>query len=210
MTAQSHTSPPLPRICMISDGSGGAMLPDALEAISEGPPCMTLIREKRLQGGELFRLAATAREIPRPAGSRLLVSERMDIALAAGLDGVHLPEEACPTGRLRSAAPALVFGRSVHSTAAALEAEASGADYLFFSPVWDTPSKRPFGPPQGTEKLREVCRAVSIPVFALGGISIEKVGECMECGAWGIAAIGLFSRSAELLTTLETIERTIG
>lgn len=171
---------------------------------------MILIREKHLSGRQLFALARDARKLPLTAGSRLLVSERIDIALTVGLDGVHLPEEACPLHLLRKAAPSLIFGRSVHSLRDAVAAEEAGAGYLFFSPVYSTPSKLAFGPPQGTEKLREVCRAVSIPVYALGGITLERTKECMECGAWGIAAISLFSGSEHLPSTIENLYRITG
>ncbi|TCD48368.1 thiamine phosphate synthase [Chlorobium sp. N1] len=210
MKATAATAAPLPRLVVISEGSGGNAIPETLRAMAGGPPCMVLIREKRLQGRELFSLAQKARREQLPAGSRLLVTERLDIAQAAGLDGVHLPEEACPLERLRAVAPKLLCGRSVHSTDTALEAEAAGADYLFFSPVYDTPSKRRYGPPQGTAALREACRAVTIPVYALGGITLERVAECMECGAWGIAAISLFSEPERLRSILETIHRTTG
>ncbi|KZK74732.1 MAG: hypothetical protein A3K90_04620 [Pelodictyon luteolum] len=213
MKASTTSSAPLPRIAVISSGTTpgqeGNRTESLLRGLAEAPPCMILIREKHLQGGKLFSLARDARELPLPAGSRLLVSERIDIALAGGLDGVHLPEEACSLHLLRQAAPSLIFGRSVHSLRDAVAAAEAGADYLFFSPVYSTPSKLAFGPPQGTEKLREACRAVSIPVYALGGISVERAKECMECGAWGIAAISLFSDSTDLPSTIETLYRTI-
>jgi thiamine-phosphate pyrophosphorylase len=88
---------------------------------------------------------------------------------------------------------------------AALGAARAGADYIYFSPIFQTPSKDNYGPPQGLERLAAVCRLVSIPVIAIGGISVENAVRCFEAGAAGVAAIRLFQESAELQETLRDL-----
>jgi thiamine-phosphate pyrophosphorylase len=91
-----------------------------------------------------------------------------------------------------------LIGASCHSLEAAQAAEGAGADYIFFGPVFATPSKAAFGAPQGIERLREVCRSVTIPVLAIGGITVENAHSCFDVGAAGMAAIRLFQESADL------------
>jgi len=91
------------------------------------------------------------------------------------------------TGRLD-----FLIGVSCHSLGSARAAEKGGADYVFFGPVFETPSKAAFGAPQGIERLREVCAALRIPVLAIGGVNAENLRDCIQAGAAGIAAIRLF------------------
>jgi len=198
---------PLPRICLISNGEAdadqGKVLLAQLNLLPETLPCMVQIREKRLEARELFNLAERAGAIKLPAGSLLLCNDRLDIALAAGLDGVHLPENACPADKLRTFAPNLIFGCSIHSLEALHIAERSGADYLLFGPVFDTPSKRRYGASQGLHKLGEICMATSLPFYALGGIRPDNAGLCMDRGADGAAGLSVFQDTARLVETLE-------
>lgn len=151
------------------------------------------IREKDLPDRELLKLARAIRALPNPRGTKLLVNARLDVALAAGLDGVHLPSDAPPVDRLRSVAPlGFEFGVSCHSAHEVARAEAEGADFVVFGPVFDTPSKRAYGPPQGLERLRAACRGRRIPVLALGGVTDEKTGDCVAAGAAGVAGIAMF------------------
>jgi len=88
-----------------------------------------------------------------------------------------------------------------------LSAEKAGADYLVFGPVYATPSKAQYGPPQGIERLAEVCHAVSLPVLAIGGITVENARACFEAGAAGIAAIRLFEESSDLAAVVDALRR---
>ncbi len=198
---------PLPRLYLISSGQedaiNGTSLLDQLHLIPHALPCMIQIREKSLAARKLLTLALKAREVELPAGSLLLVNERLDIALAAGLDGVHLPENGLLPDKHGSYASELIYGCSVHTHESLRLAEKSGADYLLFGPVFDTPSKRKYGPPQGLEKLGELCRKTSLPVFALGGITPENTSLCMAEGAYGAAAISIFQESERLTETFE-------
>ncbi len=159
------------------------------------------IREKDLPARELLDLTRNAIRVCGNLGAhragRILVNDRADVAWAAGAAGVHLGERSLPISALVNVrrGPArtdFLVGASCHSLGAALRAAGEGADYLFFGPIFATPSKAGFGPPQGLPKLAEICRAVSIPVIAIGGITLENAAACAAAGAAGIAAIRLF------------------
>ena len=161
------------------------------------------IREKDLEGRALAELVRFAVAEAGATGARVLVNERLDIAIAAGAGGVHLGEDAMPIetviGWQKSAGPGdFLVGVSCHSLASARAAASGGADYVIFGPVFATPSKAAFGAPQGIERLREVSAAVEIPVIAIGGVNAENARECVAAGAAGIAAIRLFQDSARV------------
>lgn len=111
------------------------------------------------------------------------------MALAAEADGVQRTHDSLPVAILRTIAPTLVIGASVHSLAEARSAEAEGADFLVFGPVYDTPAKRPYGPPQGLEALRAVTAGCARPVLAIGGITPARVREVLRAGAAGVGVI---------------------
>jgi thiamine-phosphate pyrophosphorylase len=125
--------------------------------------------------------------------TRVIVNDRLDVALAAKAHGVHLGTRSMRVDLVRGLAPReFVLGVSCHSLAEALAAQAAGADYVLLGPIFETPSKLQYGPPLGLAKLREVTLQVSIPVFALGGITVDRVGPCHQNGAAGIAGIRIF------------------
>lgn len=158
---------------------------------------------------ELARLALAE---ARSGSAKVLVNDRLDVALAAGAVGVHLSENSLPVETVsewRRSVDRLDFriGVSCHSLDSARAAERGGADYIFFGPVFATPSKAAFGPPQGIERLREVCAALEIPVLAIGGVSAEHVLACTEAGAAGIAAIRLFQDSRDSVKLAAVLEK---
>lgn len=171
------------------------------------------IREKDLDSRSLIALVRFAVAEARSTPTRILVNGRLDVALAAGAAGVHLGEQSLPVVRVaewRRSTGHVDFriGVSCHSLEAAREAERGGADYVFFGPVFATPSKTAFGPPQGIERLREVCAAVEIPVLAIGGVSAENAPACLDVSAAGIAAIRLFQdvkNSEEIAVSIRSI-----
>lgn len=155
------------------------------------------IREKDLEARALAEFVRQAVEDTRTTGARILVNDRLDVALAANAAGIHLGEKSLPleaVAKWRRSSGKMDFqiGVSCHSLDAARAAECGGADYIFFGPVFATPSKAAFGPPQGLERLREVCAAVEIPVLAIGGVNFENARACLDAGAAGVAAIRLF------------------
>jgi thiamine-phosphate pyrophosphorylase len=155
------------------------------------------IRERDL---DARKLATLVQEAKNRAGAtcRILMNDRLDVALAAGAQGVHLGERSLPVREAKQfviehgASADFLCGVSAHSVAAVREAETEGADYAVFGPVFATPSKLPYGPPLGVEELAAACRSVAIPVIAIGGITLQGARDCVEAGAAGIAAIRLF------------------
>ncbi|MFZ0961481.1 MAG: thiamine phosphate synthase [Terriglobia bacterium] len=152
------------------------------------------IREKDLPARRLLRLTEAALEqARRSARTRVVVNDRLDVALAAKAHGVHLGSRSMTVDLVRRLAPReFVVGASCHSLEEALGAQAAGADYILLGPIFATPSKLPYGPPLGLDKLREVTSQVGIPVLALGGIDADRVPACRENGAAGIAGIRIF------------------
>ena len=156
------------------------------------------IRQPHVEALALTRLVERARQAVAGTAARVLVNDRVDVALSAGAHGVHLRGESMPAARVRAIAPAgFVIGRSVHAVAEALAVERDGGlDYLLFGTVFATDSK-PGLAPAGVEGLAAVCASASLPVLAIGGISVSSLAPVGRIGAAGFAAIGLFA-SAEL------------
>ena len=207
---------PFPRLLAISDRRSfpGGDLDPWLRAIAEGPIDAVQIREKDLTDRDLFDLVVHARGV-LPDRVALLVNRRVDVALAAGADGVHLTSDPMPPGELRRRfGRDMLIGVSTHHVEEVERAHEAGADYVTFGPVWETPSKTAYGPPQGLTVLARAT-AVGIPVLALGGVTISRAPEAAAAGAAGIAAIRLFAQPgdsrltplAEVFTRPETITR---
>jgi thiamine-phosphate pyrophosphorylase len=168
------------------------------------------IREKDLQTRKLTELVRLAAAGARETGTRILVNDRLDVALAAGAAGVHLGEtsllvETVAEWRRSASHAEFHIGASCHSTDAARAAAGAGADYIFFGPVFATPSKSAFGAPQGIERLRDACRAVRIPVLAIGGVTVENAHSCLAAGAAGVAAIRLFQESEDVSAVVKRL-----
>ena len=181
------------RLYLVTDRrrAAGGDLPAAVERALEGGVRAVQLREKDLPGLELYELAVVLRAITSRHGARLLVNDRLDIALAAGADGVHLGVASIPPGEARRLlGPEALIGCSTHDLRELAEAAAGGADFATFGPVYATPSKEAYGPPVGIEALRHACAASGIPVFALGGVGAGNVGEVLAAGAGGVGVIG--------------------
>jgi thiamine-phosphate pyrophosphorylase len=161
------------------------------EALAGLPPrtAAVQLREKDLGGRDLLVLARALAAVCRARGQRLIVNDRLDVALAAGADGVHLPAAGVAAEDARRLlGPDALVGVSCHSAADVARAHDAGASYATFSPVYDTPSKRAFGAPVGVAALREAAR-LGLPLVALGGVTAERVPELRAAGARGVAAI---------------------
>lgn len=172
------------------------------------------IREKDLPTLALLEMARQIVTAAEGSSAKILVNDRLDVALTVGAAGVHLGSESMPVPAARKvstevlgSAQAFLVGRSCHSLEEAQRAERDGADYVFFGPVFATPSKAQYGPPQGVERLTEVCRALRTPVIAIGGIDPDNAPKCFHAGAAGIAAIRLFQEVADLGAVVRQLRR---
>lgn len=172
------------------------------------------VREKDLPGRALLPIVKDAVAVAAARGqARVIVNDRLDVALAGGADGVHLgskslpPREVSTWCRRGNASAEFSIGVSCHSLEEARAAESDGASYIFFGPIFETPSKKAFGKAQGVGKLADVCNAVRIAVVAIGGVSAENAAECIQAGAAGIAAIRLFQEASGLDQLKDAIER---
>ncbi len=172
------------------------------------------LREKDLSVRQLYATACRLREITSRYGARLFVNDRLDVALSVEADGIHLAGTSIPPRAVHKVTGGkMIIGVSTHTLEEAIEAEREGADFITFGPVYKTPSKKKYGPPVGIEKLKEVAEKVSIPVFGLGGIKIERVQDVLKAGAQGVALISAIlssdnieSESARFITTAKAYD----
>jgi thiamine-phosphate pyrophosphorylase len=190
-----------------------------IEAAADAGVDWIQIREKDLSGRDCGSLTREAlqRAAKSPASygapTRILVNDRLDVAISERAGGVHLGEsslslrEAKRLSNAQAQSQDFLIGVSCHSLEAAQSAASDGADYLFFGPVFATPSKVAFGAPQGLERLAEVCRAVSVPVLAIGGITSANVSACLAAGASGIAAIRLFQDAPDMSSLVQSLQK---
>jgi thiamine-phosphate pyrophosphorylase len=217
-----------PILCYVTDRRGLAVgtsknsteiLLEKIAALAAAGIDWIQIREKDLSGRAAALLVRGALRCVREqtlgdrGPSRILVNDRLDVALAESAGGLHLGENSLPASkvarlvRARNVADAgaedFLLGVSTHSLEGAKSAASGGAGYIFFGPVFATPSKASYGKPQGLERLAEVCSAVDIPVLAIGGITEENARSCFAAGAAGIAAIRLFQDAPEPRAIIE-------
>lgn len=188
-----------PRLYLVTDrhATGGRPLVGVIAAALRGlrgrpfaPGAVAVqLREKDLPARELLALARELREVTSAGGARLFVNDRIDVALAADADGVHLGGRALTIDDVHAVAPGLQIAASTHSAAeAARRAGDPRVTFVVLGPIFETPSKRAFGPPLGLEALRAAC-ATGAAVVAIGGIDAERARSCRAAGAAGTAVI---------------------
>jgi thiamine-phosphate pyrophosphorylase len=153
------------------------------------------LREKNLPARILYELAALSAAITQGTTTRLLVNDRADIARAARADGVQLTTHSIQASVIRRTfGTNFLIGVSTHSLSEARIAREAGADFAVFGPIFDTPSKRAYGPAVGLQALREAAHTLSpFPLIALGGVTQKNAPDTLEAGASGVAAIRLFA-----------------
>jgi thiamine-phosphate pyrophosphorylase len=152
------------------------------------------IRERDLEARDLSQLVEKCLAEAEGTGSRILVNDRTDVAVAASADGVHLRSDSVDASSVRSLVPPdWVLGRSVHTAAEALAVARQGSlDYLILGAMFPSASKTPAHPLTSLGELRQASAGGSVPVLAIGGITFERAEEVVRAGAAGVAAIGLF------------------
>lgn len=168
------------------------------------------LREKKLPAGELLLIAKTAISKIGNSDTKLIVNERLDIAILSGAAGIHSASNGIENRYIREFAPGLISGKSVHSVKEAVKAEKDGYDYILFGPIFRTPAKVKYGKPQGLKKLTEVCSSVKIPVFAVGGINPQRIKKCINAGAYGVAAIREFADTKYIKKAVKEFRKELG
>ena len=179
-------------------GGGRSHAAIARRAVTGGADVIQL-RDKTLSCRGLAAVGREIRAITRKSGALFIVNDRLDVAISCGADGVHLGQDDISAGTARQLAPpGFIIGVSVGTVEEAKQAQEEGADYLALSPTFATASKDDAGPGLGPGRLREVSRAVSIPVVAIGGITRGNVREVIAAGAAGIAVISAVVASRDI------------
>lgn len=198
----------LPVVHLITDRRLAPDLAARADAALEGTPSGRVavhLREKDLAAREQLALARALLRICHAHGQLLLVNDRLDVALASGADGVHLPSAGVPAADARRLlGPTALVGVSCHSIADVARARDAGASYATFSPVYDTPSKRPFGAPVGIEALRQAAR-LGLPLVALGGVDAARAPDVAGAGAAGVAAIRAWLEPADAAAAVRAL-----
>jgi thiamine-phosphate pyrophosphorylase len=187
------------------------------EACDAGVKAVQL-REKDLVPREVEEYVARLLEITHDRDTLLLLNrkepirEAEDAYLAASLtvDGFHFPEGMTFPHELRSRFPKALVGMSTHSTGAAVSAAAEGASFVTFGPVFETPSKKAYGEPQGLDGLSRVTASVTVPVFAIGGITPDNAADCIAAGAHGVAAVSAVMTAEDIGEVIGRFREAIG
>jgi thiamine-phosphate diphosphorylase len=186
---------PPARICLVTPDSGRQQeLLHLIAAASRAGVDIIQVRERRMGDRALLDLTRRAVAVTGPTPSRLVVNDRLDVAVAAGAAGVHLRADSFSARRVRTvAATPFLVGRSVHDQSEAEAAvRAGGCDYLVFGTVFRSASKPANQVPAGLDALERVCRAVPLPVLAIGGITLDNVRDVAAAGAAGVAGISIY------------------
>lgn len=198
-------------ITLADAGRGRGHVDVARAALAGGADALQL-RDKALDGGALYRLALEVRGAVEESGADclFLVNDRVDVAVAAGADGVHLGQEDLPAPAARALlGEGLILGISAGTVAEAVRAEREGADYLGVGPVFPTPSKADAGEPIGLEGLRRIRDAVALPLVAIGGIDEGKVEAVFAAGADGVAVISAVASAADMEAAVRRLRRAV-
>jgi thiamine-phosphate pyrophosphorylase len=203
-------------LCYVTDSpslpaENNAGLREMVRKVADAGVDWVQFREKAMPAPNLLALVREAARTKERM--RVLVNDRLDVVVASEADGVHLGGESLRAvdvvawlraGRMQAG---FQIGISCHELNDIQQAERDGADYVFFGPVFPTPSKARFGPPQGLAKLADVCRRTRLPVLAIGGITAENASECARAGAAGIAATRLFQQAGDLPDIIHRLRR---
>jgi len=203
-----------PRVYLIADPLRVANLRVRVASAMRGLPPGSVAVQVRAPGASGRELLAQVRAIQGPVrecGQLLVVNDRIDVALAAGADGVHLPSAGIPPADARRLlGEGRLVGVSCHSSLDVARALAGGADFATFGPIFDTPSKRAYGAPVGLERLAEAAR-LGLPLLGLGGVDLSNAAEVVDAGASGLAVVRIWLEAddpaAVVRALLDAVER---
>lgn len=178
-----------------------------LEQALDGGVRAVQLREKDLEGKELFNLAEKVRDLCTRYHAALFINDRIDVAYAIDADGVQLGKTSLPIETARELlGPIRTIGASTHSLEETRDAERQGADFILFGPVYFTTSKATYGAPQGLAALKKIVENIALPVYAIGGIKPENVEEVMSAGSRGIALISAVMAAIDPKTTSRMLQ----
>jgi thiamine-phosphate pyrophosphorylase len=170
--------------------TGGRDLAEVVAQALAGGVRAIQLREKDLQTVEVYRLAERLLALTRETGAALIVNDRVDVAMALGADGVHLARKSLPPKDARAlVGPGMLLGISCHSMEDVREAVEGGVDFLVLGPIFETPSKAPYGAPLTPAILRQAREVCDLPMLAIGGVNATRVPEVIQAGADGVAVI---------------------
>ena len=185
-------------------------LKEAVAQAVKGGASFVQLREKDLSTRDLFALARDIKEVVKSSNGRLLINDRIDIALALQLDGVHLGQNGFPAKEARAILPKnMLLGVSTHSLAEAIEAESHGADFITLGPIYPTPSKTKYGLPIGLDILSQTLEKIRIPVYAIGGIQLDNLNDVINVGGKRVAVISAIIASSDVYTATRKILATL-
>ena len=185
---------------------GPQALIDFLRAALAAGVDMIQLRERDLPARTLLAVADAIALRAEQAGAAILINDRADVAACAGA-GVHLTTRSMTADAVRRAfGEQMLVGASTHNLDEARAAAGEGADFIVFGPVFETESKKTYGPPVGLAALREAAEQVPIPVIALGGIKPDNFQDALEAGAAGVAAISMFVEADDLPSLIRRIK----
>ena len=166
------------------------------------------LREKDLDGKELFELAEKIAVLCQRYRAQLFINDRVDVALAVDAAGVQLGKTSMPIETARALlGQEKSIGYSTHTLEEAIVAERDGADFILFGPVYLTPSKATYGAPQGLSALRNIVDKIAVPVYAIGGIKTENLAATIDSGVRGVALISAVMSAADPVRAAQSILR---
>lgn len=182
---------------------------EVLAAVLAGGAKIIQLREKHWDKKDLYELAIEFRKRTHSYDALLIINDHVDVALAAGADGVHLGQEDLPIGAARNIAPELIIGASSHNLAEALKAEQDGADYVNIGPIFPTKTKANTVPFVGPEAIAQIGPQLTVPFTTMGGIHPNNIGRVLEAGARRVAMITGITRTADITARVRQLRKTI-
>ena len=201
----------LPRLYAITDAAAGPDHVEQVERFARGGARLIQIRDKRATGRELYEVTLAALRVAAPFGARIVVNDRVDVALAAGADGVHVGQDDLPAAAAREIlGPGRIVGVSTHAARQAREAAALPVDYVAIGPVFATTTKENPDPVIGLEGVAAARAEVGLPLVAIGGITLERVPEVIAAGADAVAVVSDLRAGASIEARVDEYLRALG